>query len=163
MNKDTEALLDKLSKDFVEGKHPKTRKVGKPPKIDHAKFIEARGKGMNMANAVKEAGSTAKSPKTLQVIGSQLIAEHPEYQVAIVDIMRDKQRMLLDAMTQTKADDASLSSIAVALGIVTDKLNVAEGKPTARVETVQNLDEMDKQRLLGFVIGRLSAGKTLKG
>lgn len=161
MRKETASLLDKLAKDFEEGGRGKPGRKDRG-RIDHRKFIELRGSGMPLAEAVKGAGSTMKSKKALQVYGSTLMKDHPEYVPAVLDILRDKQRMLLEAMTKDKMDNASLSSLSVAMGIVTDKVQLLSGQPTEHQSTSVLLEEMDKQRLVGFILGRLSAGRSPK-
>lgn len=161
MRAETASLLENLSKDFEEkgGGKPARKGAGA---IDRRKFIELRGSGLPLADAMRGAGSQMKSRKALQTAGSALMRAHPEYGVAVLDILREKQRMLLDAMTKDKMDNASLSSISVSLGIVTDKVQLMSGQPTERVEETKIFEEMDKARLTGFILGRLSAAQSGK-
>ena len=158
MRAETANLLENLSKDFEEkgGGKPKRKGHGV---IDHRKFIELRGSGMPLADAVRGAGSTMTSRKALQVLGTNMMKTHPEYVPAVLDILREKQRMLLNAMTKEKMENASLSAIAVTTGIVTDKIQLLSGQPTERTDSLVNFEEMDKARLTGFILGRLSAGQ----
>lgn len=163
MRPETEALLDKLSAGFAqEGKNsPVAGKKRK--KINHRIFIEQVASGAKLADAVKAAGSTGKSENALQVHGSQILAEHPEYREAITDLIAEKQRLILASMTKQKIEDASLSSQAVAFGILTDKGELLAGRPTSRVESDIDLKSLEKQQLMAYLLGKMSAGKKLNG
>lgn len=151
MRPQLESMLDDLSGKFAE------RKVkGRPVVINPRKFIEAVAEGKTLGEAAKEAGSKASNEKSLQVTGSKLLQAHPEYRAAITEMIEEKQRLILGAMTQEKIESASLSSQAMAFGILTDKGELLAGRPTQRHVTDVNLESLEKQQLLGFILGRLS-------
>lgn len=158
MRPETEKYLDSLSANFAAKKAE-----GKPVKINHRKFIDAVSDGKPLSEAVRVAGSKGKSIKSLQVTGSKLLEAHPEYRAAITELIEEKQRAIITAMTQDKIETASLSSQAVAFGILTDKGELLAGRPTARTVSDVNLEALEKQQLLSFVLGRLSAGASPKG
>jgi hypothetical protein len=154
----TEALLDSLTAKFSAGANPRSRK-GKKPTINHRLFVESMGKGKKLAEAMVDAGSKGKSEGALQVQGSQILKVHPEYREAITELIEVRQREILGAMTKQKIEDASLSSQAVAFGILTDKGELLAGRPTQRTETDSNLDKLERGALMSYILSRLVPGK----
>lgn len=153
----TEKLLDGLTQKFAEKGNRSQR--GKRPTINHRIFVESVASGKKLADAMKDAGSKGKSERGLQVQGSQILKVHPEYREAITELIEIRQREILGAMTKQKIEDASLSSQAVAFGILTDKGELLAGRPTARTETDTNLDKLEQSALMAFILSRLASGK----
>jgi hypothetical protein len=163
MNESQEELLQKLQTEFRDSPPKKTpRKT----KINHEIFIEAAGRGLPNSEAVKLAGSEAKSTASLKVAASQILSNHPEYRGVIEGKLAEKKLMILDAMSEEKAQEATLSQQAVALGIVIDKAELLAGRPTQRMASDVDLEKLKegnyRENLMSFILGLLSGRSQLK-
>ena len=159
MLQETEKLLDKLSEKFAGGRKEVIVGGRKRKPLNHRRFIESLAEGATLAVAVKDSGSLAKSTLSRQVVGSKILEAHPEYREAITDMIEVKKRQVLQAMTKEKIEGASLSAQAMTFGILTDKGELLAGRPTERVEHDENLEKLEKQQLMAFIFGRLTAGQ----
>lgn len=75
-----------------------------------------------------------------------------------VDVLQEKVKMILEAMTEGKAHDANLASLSKAFRVMSEKATLAQGKPTTIIEDrvaikkqeekIKNLDEQGLLRLL---------------
>lgn len=160
MKPETEKFLERLSNEFVGVKAKSKKRAKKPRKLNHRVLLESLSDGSTLSQAAKDAGSTAKTVDALRVSASQVLDAHPEYKEPLTDMIEEKQRKILKAMSQEKIEDASLTSQAVAFGILTDKGELLAGRPTQRNESNVDLSPLDRVQLLSFILGRLSSGSS---
>jgi hypothetical protein len=111
------------------------RKAGSK-NIDKDKLIEALKQGKDIAEAGILAGS--KSDNVRKDI-RKLIKANPVFKQTIVDILKVKQRNLINSISKDQIHKASLKDKATAFGILTDKLQLLQGEADRRIEIIPRM------------------------
>lgn len=111
------------------------RKAGSK-NIDKEKLIEALKQGKDIAEAGILAGS--KSDNVRKDI-RKLIKANPAFKKTIVDILKEKQRNLINSISKEQIHKASLKDKATAFGILTDKLQLLQGEADRRIEIIPRM------------------------
>jgi hypothetical protein len=131
--------------------------------VDHKILVKALGEGHSPDEAAMLAGAKSKDRSSLASTTRKILRAHPEYQEIIKEKIRERKLQLLDAMSEEKMEQASLSQQAVAFGIMVDKGELLEGRPTQRVASDVDLEVLKegnyRSNLMAFILGRLSAGR----
>ncbi len=118
----------------------KKRKYGV---LDEDILAEALAQGKTKAEAGRLAGSKAKNP-TDSV--NNAIHNNPKIQQKEKEIKKDIVRLLeekrfeaIEAMTKKKADKSSYTQLATTAAILTDKIQLLQGSPTAIVDQMPRM------------------------
>lgn len=110
-------------------------------KIDEKILIEALGRGMTKTKAGRLAGSLAISDS--HVIGSvnEILEKRnkPHIKRTILQLLQDRQRKILESITDEEIEKAPLNQKTVAFGIITDKEQLIRGDVTNRVEVIPRM------------------------
>jgi hypothetical protein len=97
---------------------------------DRSAFAKARADGLTTGQALEIAA--LKAPAGRKWIAGVLEKE-PGVREDIIERLKEKQRLLVEGITETKVAGAELNQIAAAFGVVTDRLRLYEGKSTSNV------------------------------
>lgn len=79
---------------------------------------------------------------------SMIVSEKRE---SLIDLLRQEAYAILGDMTDTR-QDADYRTLGTVLGIVVDKLQLLEGKPTERVEQVGQLSDIERATRIAEVL-----------
>ena len=99
-------------------------------RIDYKIFFEAIKQREPLWKAALLAGSKAKNKQNLTRTGFNILERKPEMKQDVIQAIEERQRWILNAMTETKIEGAPLKELTVALGVTTDKLRLLRGQST---------------------------------
>jgi len=114
----------------------------KKGKIDIEVFIQVYGKTQDQALAYEKAGGECKNKddsvrqggRLLKKLSQDLTKKGEEQRKTIITLLREKQRKILESITPEELENAPLNQKVISLGIITDKLQLLENKPTSIME-----------------------------
>lgn len=134
-----------------------TEKQAKQPKekLDLGLLVEGLSQGMTHAQAAKHAGSTAKSRNALSGVASQALRRHPELREDVLESMKNRRIQAVQSLSKQKMDKASAKDLAIVVGILTEKINLMEGKPTQRVEGSIDFSKKKPSEVKGWLISKI--------
>ena len=110
----------------------------RPPKIDVKTYKELRGQGLSQPDAYSAAGGEGKSRFVLASNASIFEKKH-ELKDDIIKKLKDKRGVALRALSPQKARKESFRNLAISIGILTEKIQLLEGKPTQHSASVVKL------------------------
>lgn len=105
-------------------------------RINEAGLIKAIGEGMNYKEAGEIAGSKAKDKANSIALK---IKRNPRIKKSIIEKLAQRQEWILNSIKHKDIKSAPLNLKAVSFGIMTDKLQLLKGDPTARIETIPKM------------------------
>lgn len=116
----------------------KTRVYGR---IDKKILVQALGQGLTKAEAGRLAGSKAKDARNITNRVSEFLNKdtNGEEKKTIIEMLAEKQRKILESIRPQDYEKAPLNQKTIALGIITDKLQLLKGDPTERIETIPRM------------------------
>ena len=103
-------------------------------KIDRNKLVEALGEGLTLEEAAKEAGSKAHTYAGRAGVAANTLKRNPRLKKDVLDLLEDKRKMTFKALTKQKMDRSTGYQLVTMTAILTDKIQLLKGLPTARME-----------------------------
>lgn len=128
-------------------------------KIDPEKLKTALAEGKTYAEAAKEAGSDATSPQALAAVTSQALRRDTKLRADVRDLLEEKRRMAIGAITAQKLKQATAAQLGVVIGVLTDKINILDGLPTQRLEGTIDFTSKDPADIKRWLVARLGSTK----
>jgi hypothetical protein len=111
-------------------------------------FLEAAGYP-NTKGALQHASNYLKIPQATLSRWARGVSNPPpsklvnEKRASLIDLLRDEAYSILGEMGEARRD-ADYRTLGTVLGIVVDKLQLLEGKPTERVEQIGQLSDLER-------------------
>ena len=120
---------------------PTTKKVRRYGRIDKDILVQALGAGLTKTQAGRLAGSKAVEDRNI-ISTVNTVIDNPkniDKKKTVIELLKERQRWLLEAIKQSDMEKAPINQKTVALGIITDKLQLLKGDPTERIETIPRM------------------------
>lgn len=110
-------------------------------RLDSEILVQALGQGMSNIQAGRLAGSRAKNDMDVSSHVSKVLKKpkNTKEKKTIIELLAEKQRRILESIKDTDFKNAPLNQKTIALGIITDKLQLLKGDPTERIETIPRM------------------------
>jgi len=129
--------------------------VDKADNLNLEKFKEAMLEGRSLSECAKAAGSKAKTRSALSGVGSLILKRNPQLKTDIVVDMDSKRKLLIEAITPDKLRKATVGHIAMAINVLTEKIELLKGKPTERIAGDIDFNKKTKEEIAQWLRQRL--------
>ncbi len=108
-------------------------------KIDEKILAKALAQNYSKVDAYKKAGGQSDNEGTAIRTVNDYLQKNPDLKIDIIKQMEQKRDDVLDSMSAEKARGMPYTKGAVALGILTDKIQLLKGDPTERLEVMPRM------------------------
>ena len=117
----------------------KTRQI--KGRINTDILVQALGQGMTKAEAGRLAGSKAKDATSITSNVNKIInaPKNSKKKRTIIELLAERQRWIINSIKPKDIENAPINQKTVALGIITDKLQLLKGDPTERIEQIPRM------------------------
>lgn len=112
-------------------------------RYDRGRFAEAIANGYTRREAMRYARNDSLAMATKM---DAMILE-PQVRQSITERLEEKQHMILDYIDDMALDGADLGKLSAALGVITDRLRLYQGKATSISEKRETLSDADKAKI----------------
>jgi len=106
-----------------------TKRKTRLPKIDVKTYKELRGQGLSQPDAYMAAGGEGKT-RLIVASNASVFEKKHDLKDDIILKLKDKRGVALRALSPQKAKKESFRNLAISIGILTEKIQLLEGKPT---------------------------------
>ena len=106
-------------------------------KVNRETFIKAYVETQDLGRAYLLAGGEVKKKEDASRLGSRLLknlTQDDTKKKTIIQLLKEKQRKILESITDEELEKAPINQKVISLGIMTDKLQLLENKPTSIME-----------------------------
>lgn len=127
-------------------------------RYDRERFAEAIAKGCTRREAIKYARNDSLALTHMM----DAMAVEPQVRRSIVERLEEKQHLILDYIDDLALDGADLGKLSAALGVITDRLRLYQGKATQIREDRKTLSDEEKEKI-ERILSRVAPVKVYEG